>query len=334
MAGNYLYELADIEHGYGDFMLRIPELNIPKNTSVGLSGPNGSGKSTLLRLLSFLEEPAKGVVRYNGKTHGRRAVTMLQQDPYLLKRTVYENISYGPRAVKDSDNLKKRVAGVLEIVNLDHKKFMHRKWFELSGGEAKRVALASRIILKPEALLLDEPVANVDSESSIAIMKAIKWMKEEHSSTIVISSHDLTWLGSITDQIWKLSGGKLAGSGNTNIIPGPWHRGSTGLWYATLPGGEKVYAPEPASPVSTAVLHPEDIILALKKLQGVSAVNMLSGIVVIMSSDINSGKIRLEIEASGRIFNAHITEASASRMKIFPGKKIYILFKGSSLTWI
>jgi len=334
MTADYLYELADIEHGYGTFRLRIPSLNILRNSSVGLSGPNGSGKSTLIRLLSFLEYPEKGVVRFNGRTHGRPHVTMLQQDPYLLKRTVYDNVAYGLRAAKDTRDLKKRVAEALEIVNLDHKKFIHRKWFELSGGEAKRVALASRIILKPEALLLDEPVANVDSESSISIMKAITWMKEEHSSTIILSSHDLTWLSSITDNIWKLSGGKLAGSGTSNLIPGPWHKGREGTWYSLLPGGEKVYAHTPPDQEATAVLHPGDIILSLKKLKDISAINMLHGVVVIMSSDINAGRIRLEIESSGRIFYAYITEVSASKMKLFPGKKVYLVFKATSLQWI
>jgi tungstate transport system ATP-binding protein len=305
-----------------------------RNSSIGLSGPNGSGKSTLIRLLSFLEYPEKGVVRFNGKTHGRPRVTMLQQDPYLLKRTVYDNVAYGLKAVKDTENLKRRVTEALEIVNLDHKKFIHRKWFELSGGEAKRVALASRVILKPEALLLDEPVANVDSESSISIMKAITWMKEEHSSTIILSSHDLTWLSSITDNIWKLSGGKLAGSGTSNLIPGPWSKGREGIWYSLLPGGEKVYAHTPPDAEATAVLNPGDIILSLKKLKDISAVNMLPGVVVIMSSDINAGRIRLEIESSGRIFYAYITEASASKMKLFPGKKIYLIFKATSFQWI
>ncbi len=82
------------------------------------------------------------------------------------------------------------------------------------------------------------------------------------------------------------------------------------------------------------MLHPGDIILSLKKLKGISAVNMLHGAVIIMSSDINAGRIRLEIESSGRIFYAYITEASASKMKLFPGKKIYIIFKGTSLQWI
>lgn len=334
MTGDYIYEIADVEHGYGDFRLKIPSLNILRNSSVGLSGPNGSGKSTLLRLLSFLEYPEKGVVRYNGKKHGRPPVTLLQQDPYLLKRSVYENIAYGPRAAKNTERLKQRVAEALEIVNLDHKKFMHRKWFELSGGEAKRVALASRIILKPEVLLLDEPVANVDSESSIAIIKAIRWMKEEHSSTIVLSSHDMTWLSSITDNIWKLSDGKLAGSGTANLIPGPWTEGRDGLWHTLLPGGEKVHASTPPLPESTAVLDPGDIILSLKKLKDVSATNTLPGVVVIMSTDLNSGRIRLEIESSGRIFNAYVTEGSAAKMKLFPGRKVYLVFKATSLAWI
>jgi tungstate transport system ATP-binding protein len=249
-----LYEITGIEHGYDEFQLNIPDLKIERGSAVGLSGPNGSGKSTLLRLMAFLEKPVRGKIIFNGLYSDRLPVTMLHQDPYLLKRSVYDNVTYGLKIKSDYKDLKKRAAEILERVNLDHKKFMHRKWHELSGGEAKRVALASRIILKPEAILLDEPVANIDVESSRAILNAVKWMREEHSATLVISSHDLVWLNTVTDHIWKLYNGKLAGSGNANLIPGPWIRGDNKLWFTTLPEGEKVFAAEPPDPGAAAVL--------------------------------------------------------------------------------
>jgi tungstate transport system ATP-binding protein len=330
---NYLYEISGIEHSYGDFTLRIPELKIERGSAVGLSGPNGSGKSTLIRLMSFLEKPDAGKIIFNGAYNDRLQATMLQQDPYLLKRTVYENVSYGLKVKNDYNNLKKRTADALEKVNLNNKIFMHRKWFELSGGEAKRVALASRIILRPEALLLDEPVANVDIESSRAIIDAVKWMREEHSTTLIISSHDLTWLNSVTDHIWKLYNGKLAGSGNANLIPGPWCEEKNKLWYTTLPEGEKIYSTQPPDRNAPAVLHPYDIILSEKKLTKTSAVNHIEAKVNLLVSEGNSGKIRVETEASGRILSCYITKASAVKMNIIPGKKVYLIFKATSLVW-
>ena len=333
MKSNNLYEIYGIEHSYGDFTLRIPELKIERGSAVGLSGPNGSGKSTLIRLMSFLEKPESGRIIFNGIYNNRLHATMLQQDPYLLKRTVYDNVCYGLKVKNDYRDLKKRSAEALERVNLDHKLFLHRKWFELSGGEAKRVALASRLILKPEALLLDEPVANVDTESSLAIINAVKWTREEHSTTLIISSHDLTWLNSVTDHIWKLYNGKLAGSGNANMIPGPWIREKHNLWFTTLPGGDKIYSTEPPDCNAAAILHPNDIIISEKTLKHTSAVNHIEAKVKLLVSEGNSGKIRIDTETSGRILSCYITETSALKMNIIPGKKVWLIFKATSLEW-
>jgi tungstate transport system ATP-binding protein len=332
MANNLLYELYEIEHSYKDFILNIPALKIERESSVGLFGPNGSGKSTLMRLMSFLERPMRGRIVFNNISTGRVKAAMLQQDPYLLKRSVYENVSYGLKIKKDLKDIKKRSAEVLEMVNLDSKIFMNRKWFELSGGEQKRVALASRLILKPEALLLDEPTANVDIESSRAIVNAIKWMRDEHSITLIISSHDLTWLNSVTDHIHKLYNGKLAGSGNANLIPGPWIEDRDNLWCTKLPGGCKIFSTKPHESSAPAVLYPHDIIVSEKKLSRISAINNIEGKVKLLSEE-NSGKIRLEVEVSGFIINCHITAASAAKMNIIPGKKVYLVFKATSLVW-
>jgi tungstate transport system ATP-binding protein len=333
MKNKSLFEISNIEHSYGQFTLRIPELKIERESAIGLSGPNGSGKSTLLRLMAFLEKPARGKVVFNGMFNDRLPVTMLDQDPYLLKRSVYENITYGLKVKNDYTNLKVRAAEILERVNLDHKKFMNRKWYQLSGGEAKRVALASRIILRPEAILLDEPVANIDTESSRAIVNAVKWMREEHSTTLIISSHDLVWLNSVTDHIWKLYDGKLAGSGNANLIPGPWIREKNNLWYTTLPGGDKIFSVEPPDPAAAAVLHPHDIVISEKKLTKISAINHIEAKVKLLVSEGSSGRIRVDTEASGRILSCYITKSSAVRMNIYPGKKVYLIFKATSLVW-
>jgi len=332
MASDLIYELHEIKHEYKDFALNIPFLKIERGTSCGFSGPNGSGKSTLMRLMAFLEKPMEGRIVFNNISTDRVKAAMLQQDPYLLKRSVYENVSYGLKIKKDFKNIKKRSAEVLETVNLDSSIFMNRKWFELSGGEQKRVALASRLILKPEALLLDEPTANVDIESSKAIVNAIKRMRDEYSTTLIISSHDLTWLNSVTNHIYKLYNGKLAGSGNANLIPGPWIETEDNLWYTMLPGDCKIFSAKPNDCSAPAVLYPQDIIVSAEKISGISAMNNIEATVKLLSAE-DSGKIRLEADASGFIINCYITESSCANMNIMPGKKIYLIFKATSLTW-
>lgn len=328
-----IYRLKDISHSYGGFTLKIPDFSIETGTSIGLSGPNGSGKSTLLRLLAFLESPGSGTVLYSNTHSTNPAVTLLQQDPYLLKRSVFDNVSYGLMVKKDRKNLKKRVSEALEIVNLDPDRFMHRRWFELSGGEAQRVALASRIIMNPAVLLLDEPVANVDADTSRSISHAIITLKKNFFTTLVITSHDMTWLTGVTDKIWKMHNGRITGSGNVNILQGPWKEENNGLFSSALPGGAAVYSTKPPGDDSVAILNPEEIIIAESDINHISAVNRLKGTVKMMHRDEMSGDIRLEIEVCGKIFTALITEASAVEMNILPGKNVFIVFKATSLIW-
>ncbi len=330
---NTIYKLNNIKHSYDKFTLNIPEFSIDTGTSTGLSGPNGSGKSTLLRILALLENPDQGSVLFNNKHNSNTAVTLLQQDPYLLKRSVFDNVSYGLIVKKEKGNLKQRAAEALEVVSLDPDKFMNRRWFELSGGEAQRVALASRIILKPAVLLLDEPVANVDIETSRTISEAIKTMQKDFSTTLVITSHDMTWLTNVTDKIWKMHNGQITGTGNVNIISGPWLKNKNNLFQTKLPGGENIFAANPPEKDSVAILQPEEIIIAEKDIENISAMNKLKGTIKTMYKDKMSGDIRLDIEVSGKNFTALITETSAIKMNILPGKSIHLIFKATSFTW-
>lgn len=210
-----LYSLSNITQMYGGrTVLSIDSLEIPRSSITGIVGPNGSGKSTLMRMLAFLEAPNSGTITFNGKptslsdTSLRREATLLTQHPYLLKRSVQENIEYGltVRGVSDVSGL---AAATLDEVGLPAEKFLHRKWFELSGGEAQRVALAARLILNPKVLLMDEPTSSLDEESTDRIRKAAVRAKTERQTTLVIVSHDREWLTSVSDRIILIRNGKL-----------------------------------------------------------------------------------------------------------------------------
>jgi len=213
-----VYELENIRCSYKDRLaLDIPHLAIERGSSVGLVGRNGSGKSTLLRVLAFLQ-PFEGVLKFNGdinpNRNEKRKVTLLIQEPFLLRRSVFENVAYGLRLRNVSySEIETRTQEALVSVGLEPKCFAHRKWFELSGGESQRVALASRLVLEPEVLLLDEPTANVDEDSSILINNALIKVRER-GTTIIIASHDITWLNELInsdkDRILTMRGGKIS----------------------------------------------------------------------------------------------------------------------------
>lgn len=198
----------------GRTVLALDKLEIPPASIIGLAGPNGSGKSTLLRLLAFLESPAIGTINFLGEPTSakpgpvHRQVTLLVQEPYLLKRSVFANIAYGLK-VRGETDVTKRVLQALDAVGLSPDEFSRRQWFELSGGEAQRVALAARLVLRPKVLLMDEPTASLDTSSASLIRQAALGARKEFDTSLVIASHDMTWLNAVSDRIIHLENGVI-----------------------------------------------------------------------------------------------------------------------------
>jgi tungstate transport system ATP-binding protein len=164
-------------------------------------------------MLAFLEPPAKGTIHFLGhpasaKSAVNRQVTLLVQEPYLLKRTVFANVAYGLR-IRGKNDIPAKVARALEVVGLDPDVFARRQWFELSGGEVQRVALAARLVLKPKLLLMDEPTASLDAKSAELIHEAALSARDEYGAALVIASHDMSWLEAVTDHIHYLENGRL-----------------------------------------------------------------------------------------------------------------------------
>ena len=211
-----LYQLQNVDHFYGaKQVLAIEELAIPPASITGLIGPNGSGKSTLLKLLCFLEAPTYGTVLFQGRKVSpfseevRSKVTLLTQEPYLMNRSVYDNIAYGLQIRGDRRDIGDRINRVLMEVGLEPGKFTGRKWSALSGGEAQRVALAARLILQPQVLLLDEPTSSVDANSARLIRKASLRARDEWGTTLVVATHDWQWLYETCDTVVHLLHGRL-----------------------------------------------------------------------------------------------------------------------------
>ncbi len=204
-----VYELTGVEHLYGGRVaLSCKSLVVQPGRIAGIKGPNGAGKSTLLSVMAFLIAPTSGSVRFMGQEAAgssdvrlRRQAVLMPQDPALLKRKVRENVQYGLKVRGVNDD--RAVIGALELVGLDPAKYLNRWWWELSGGEARRVALAARLALNPKVLLLDEPTASLDPESTDLVMKALRSARDR-GLTVVVVSHDSEWLESASDDVYRL----------------------------------------------------------------------------------------------------------------------------------
>ncbi len=342
MTKNHLaYRLKSVQHYYGSTkVLDIDDLKIEKGSITGLIGPNGSGKSTLLKLLAFAQKPSMGQIFYNGNMELpfslsiRSKITLLTQKPYLLKRTVFENIVYGLKIRKEKNDLEQKVSKALLNVGLDYQKFAGRFWNELSGGEAQRVAMAARLILKPEVLLLDEPVANVDTESASLIRQASLNARKNWGTTLVIASHDLQWLYSISDQQLSIFKGNIFSTGIENIITGPFEKSGKKNLKKKLGDGQVITLSAPAKALCTAIIRKKDMSIHLEKHAGKSHFNQLAGIISSMLLEKKSKTIMASISIQDLSFTLKLSPDKIGQLDLYPGKKVFLKFAPGDVDWI
>ena len=206
-----LYQLSNIQHVYGErVVLNLPALDIEQGEVLSIVGPSGSGKSTLLRLLQFLEMPTRGSITFAGTVVAdrvelalRRRVATVFQSPALLNRSVFDNVAFGLRLRGQRDD-HVAIMNTLQRVGLDQ--LAQARARTLSGGEAQRVALARALVLEPEALLLDEPTANLDPYN-VGLIEEI--IRGHGSTTVVLITHNTFQAKRLADRVGLLLNGKL-----------------------------------------------------------------------------------------------------------------------------
>src|SRR5208283_1707543 len=222
-----LFELQDVGFEYDRIpALRGLSLQIAEGESIALLGANGSGKSTLLRILDALCFPSQGSVSFYGQRltpdllnqNGfalsfRRRVALVFQNPdvQLFNPTVFDEVAFGPLQLEwPREQVLKKVAETLELMGIAH--LRDRPPYRLSGGEKKRVALASVIVLNPDVLLLDEPTSTLDPRSQSQIIDLIQEWKSS-SKTVIAATHQLEIVDDIADRVIVLEEGKVGASG-------------------------------------------------------------------------------------------------------------------------
>ncbi|MAC84388.1 MAG: hypothetical protein CL624_09660 [Arcobacter sp.] len=337
-----LYELHDIEQYYdGRKVLNIDTLTLDENQIVGFFGPNGSGKSTLFSLLSFIDKQSHGEIEFNGISNKkldqemRQSVVIVPQNPYLLKRTVYENIAYGLKLRKQRDNLKEKVMEALTLVGLDSS-FINRKWSQLSGGEAQRVALAARLILKPKVLILDEPTSGVDTNSAQLIKEAILIAKQKYNTTIFISSHDHNWLNHICDRRIALFQGNLVESGSVNLLFAPWEKDAEGNLVKVFLDSQRLTIPSTSEKKRDSVMmvNSDNITICRENCDDMKTENTLIGEVQTIRQQATTQYLLIEFTIGGISFNSKITREEMQKQTLLPGDKILVNIDVDEVCWI
>lgn len=212
------------------------DLDIPRGKITAIMGPSGTGKTTLLRLIGGQWRPNAGVVEFDGiNIHRasrrelfdlRKRMGMLFQNGALLTDlTVFENVAFPLREHTKLPNsmIRDLVLMKLEAVGLRGARDLHPE--QLSGGMARRVALARAISLDPQLVMYDEPFTGQDPISMGVLMRLVRSLNDALGLTSIVVSHDVGEVLSICDYAYVISGGKVLGGGTPDEV-----RASSSEW--------------------------------------------------------------------------------------------------------
>lgn len=198
-------------------------IEIEKGEMVALLGPSGCGKTTLLRMIAGFETPSSGDMylkdrRINQVPPQNRNIGIVFQDYAIFPTmSVYDNVAYGLTIKKmPKAEIYKEVMEYLGLVGLVG--YEKRMPSQLSGGQQQRVALARALITKPDVLLLDEPLSNLDAALRLRIRKEIRKIQQRLGITAVFVTHDQEEALSIADKIFVMRNGELMQGGSPREI--------------------------------------------------------------------------------------------------------------------
>ncbi|NUM45485.1 MAG: ABC transporter ATP-binding protein [Anaerolineales bacterium] len=207
--------LTNISKHFGDFTaVQDFNLSVDKGEFVSFLGPSGCGKTTTLRMIAGFEMPTTGSITIEGVniTHqppNQRNVGMVFQSYALFPNmTVAQNIGFGLRVRNESGSaIKDRVAEMLGIINLESKANSYP--FQLSGGQMQRVALARALAIRPQVLLLDEPLSALDAKIRVSLRAEIRSIQRKLGITAIYVTHDQEEALSLSDRIVVMNMGEV-----------------------------------------------------------------------------------------------------------------------------
>ncbi|TSA53033.1 MAG: ABC transporter ATP-binding protein [Actinobacteria bacterium] len=199
--------LTDITLNYeGRTILNNACLNVARGEIVSLVGPSGSGKTTLLRVIAGLEQPGQGTVVIDNQlmtgvpTHKRNVGLVFQDNQLFPHLSIFDNIAYSLRIQRVAKALQvEQVNEMLSLIGMED--LARRDVGQLSGGEAKRVAVARALVANPLVLLLDEPLTGLDAELHERLLGDMGALLRARGTTVVHVTHDHNEATRLSDRV-------------------------------------------------------------------------------------------------------------------------------------
>jgi putative spermidine/putrescine transport system ATP-binding protein len=208
-------ELENVRKQYGpNVVVHDFNLSVARGEFVSFLGPSGCGKTTTLRMVAGFETPSSGMIRLDGKDitdlrPNQRNVGMVFQSYALFPNlTVADNIAFGLKVKKrPAAEIRARVEEMLALIKLPQ--LGGRYPYQLSGGQQQRVALARAIAVKPQVLLLDEPLSALDAKIRVSLRSEIRSLQRNLGVTTIYVTHDQEEALSMSDRVVVMSEGRM-----------------------------------------------------------------------------------------------------------------------------
>ncbi|MEM2082908.1 MAG: ABC transporter ATP-binding protein [Nitrososphaerota archaeon] len=350
-----MIEISNLIVKAGDFKIEVDEMTINSGEYSVLMGPSGTGKTILLETIAGFRTPIKGEIKINRKNvtnlpPDKRNVSYVPQDYALWPHmNVYDNIAYGLKLKKvEKREIRKKVLEIAEIMGI--RDLLNRYPLTLSGGEKQRVALARALIVDPEAILLDEPLSNLDTKTKDQIKDFIIYLHKELRFTAIHVTHNPLEAIELGNKVAIMIKGKVLQVGtpieifsNPKNLEVAWLHGKPNIIIGEIIEIKEgiaiikiedlnltaIYDKEPILGSKVlAILRPEDIIIS-KEFLKTSARNIIECIV--KEVDEKGGLVNIKLEHNNFRIEALITKGSYEDLKLLPGKRIYASFKASAL---
>ncbi|WP_423493840.1 ABC transporter ATP-binding protein [Microbacterium esteraromaticum] len=216
--------LTGLTKSFGEFTaVRDLDLRVEPGEFVSMLGPSGSGKTTVLRIIAGFEEATSGTVRLSGKDvtrtppHSRDVNTVFQDYALFPHMSIADNVGYGLR-VQGAGKAERaqQVGDSLRRVRLDH--VADRLPHQLSGGQRQRIALARALIMRPQVLLLDEPLGALDKQLREQMQIELKQIQREVGITFIFVTHDQEEALTLSDRVAVFNNGRIEQVGSAREV--------------------------------------------------------------------------------------------------------------------